>query len=182
MQFDSAACDTVALGKGIMISHEEALEILHQAQMAGLVLQPANSRNPIFLCACCNCCGGVLRTIKKSPNPNNQVVNPYVNRHDPRRCTNCCAYLKVCPMDALYRPDEKVEFNPERCIGCGLCVTVCKQHAIKMVLKPEARNISIPSSTLDTYTRMGLRSGRWNYLGMLLMVMRSQWQWLIAPL
>lgn len=181
IQFDGAARGTVASGKGRSISQDEALEIIHQAQKAGLVLQPANSKDPIFLCACCSCCCGVLRSIKNSPHPSRLVVNPFINRHHPERCTNCGACLNICPMDALYVLDGAISLNQERCIGCGLCVSVCASHAVEIVRKPDAERVHIPANIVETYSRMGLKSGRWNYPGMIGMVLKSYWHRLIAP-
>jgi len=49
MSFDGAARSVVRLGRGRAISMEEALEILKRADEAGLVLQPANAKDPLFL-------------------------------------------------------------------------------------------------------------------------------------
>jgi Fe-S-cluster-containing hydrogenase component 2 len=37
----------------------------------------------------------------------------------------------VCPVDAIeYRPYEKHEIDPEKCIKCDSCVLVCPAKAI----------------------------------------------------
>jgi len=43
-------------GLGRNIEKEEALEILHEADKAGLVLQPSNSQKIVNICCCCGCC------------------------------------------------------------------------------------------------------------------------------
>ena len=57
--------------KGIArpVSKEEMLGFLEQADREGLVLQPQNTVNPLFVCCCCGCCCGVLTTAKKLPKP-----------------------------------------------------------------------------------------------------------------
>jgi electron transport complex protein RnfB len=47
--FDAAAEHVARTGRGRAISQEEALEILHQAEEAGLVLQPANAKEALFI-------------------------------------------------------------------------------------------------------------------------------------
>jgi Fe-S-cluster-containing hydrogenase component 2 len=42
--------------------------------------------------------------------------------------------------------DGLAEVNPDRCIGCGLCVTTCPENAMKLVLKP-ADALRIPPAT-----------------------------------
>ena len=49
MSFGGAARSVVRMGRGRAISLEEALEILTRAEEAGLVLQPGNAKNPLFL-------------------------------------------------------------------------------------------------------------------------------------
>ena len=49
MQFGGAAKSVVATGRGRAISQEEALAILNRAEEIGLVLQPANAKNPFVI-------------------------------------------------------------------------------------------------------------------------------------
>lgn len=150
--FDGAALNSVKTGKGRLITHEEALSILKQAQAAGLVLQPANSQDPIFMCACCSCCCGVLRHIKDEPNPGDLVANPFVAHYNPGLCIACGECVEICPMEALTMDDSRsIMFEQKRCIGCGLCVSACPSEAVKMVQKIEANQPKIPKNTTGTY-------------------------------
>ena len=136
MSFDGAAQNTVASGKGRLIDLQEALHILGQARRDGMVLQPANSKDPIFLCVCCSCCCGILRNIKNQPRPSDLVANAFTALHDPGLCSACGACLERCPMEALIESDDgTIVHLAERCIGCGLCVSVCPGEALVMVRK-----------------------------------------------
>lgn len=158
--FDGAALNSVKTGKGRMISHEEARSILKKAQAAGLVLQPANSQDPIFMCACCSCCCGVLRHIKDEPNPGDLVANPFVVEYDPEICITCGDCVEFCPMEALTMDNSGIiTFEQQRCIGCGLCVSVCPTEAVKMVLKTEADQPRIPKNTTGTYLNIAKTRG-----------------------
>jgi ferredoxin len=152
LSFDGAALNTIQTGKGRMISTEEALQILQDAQAAGLVLQPANSQNPIFLCACCSCCCGVLRHIKEEPNPGDLVANPFVAYYDSAECITCGACVDMCPMGALtLNAFGDISFEEARCIGCGLCVSVCPTGAVKIAPKIKSEQPRIPKNTTSTY-------------------------------
>jgi len=182
LSFDSAAQNTAASGKGRLIDLEEALEILEQARRAGLILQPANSKDPIFLCACCSCCCGVLLNIKNQPHPSDLVANAFTARHDPGLCSACGACLAQCPMDALVEADNgKVVHLPERCIGCGLCVSVCPSEALQMVRKPPQEQPTIPRNTAETYVRLGLRRRTWNIFQLAGLALKSYRDQLLAP-
>ncbi|MFW6019063.1 MAG: [Fe-Fe] hydrogenase large subunit C-terminal domain-containing protein [Bacteroidales bacterium] len=51
---------------------------------------------------------------------------------DKTACERCYACIRVCPTHALKVAGEEgyPELMPERCIGCGHCVTVCSPNAI----------------------------------------------------
>ena len=182
MSFDGAALNTAASGKGRLINLEEALDILEQARRVGMVLQPANSKDPIFLCACCSCCCGILRNIKNQPRPSDLVANAFTAHHDPGLCSACGACLAQCPMDALVETDDgTIVHLPERCIGCGLCVGVCPSEALTMLRKPAQELPSIPRSTTETYIRLGLRRNPWSIFQMAGLAAKSCRDRLLAP-
>ena len=160
LSFDNAALNTVKTGMGRLISLDEAFQILKAAQSAGLVLQPANSQNPIFLCACCGCCCGVLRHIKNEPNPGDLVANPFVAQYNAEECISCGACVEICPMGALtFNDSNEIHFSQMRCIGCGLCVSVCPTGAVKIVPKAKPEQPKIPRNTTLTYLNIALAGG-----------------------
>jgi Na+-translocating ferredoxin:NAD+ oxidoreductase subunit B len=179
LTFDDAALNDAATGKGRKISLEEALEKVDAARKAGLVLQPANSQNPIVMCTCCSCCCGVLRNIKKHPTPGEMVANPFIARYDTKACIRCGKCVPVCPMDAVSLR-EAIEFNPVRCIGCGLCAGVCPTQAVVMVRKT-VKQPAIPKHTLATYIRLAKARGIGHVLKLAGMVVRSLFYRVIAP-
>jgi Fe-S-cluster-containing hydrogenase component 2 len=52
-------------------------------------------------------------------------------------------------MDALVKSEGKVKLLPERCIGCGLCVTKCPKNALKLTKK--SKNKKPPMNTEVLY-------------------------------
>lgn len=179
LAFDDAALNTVATGKGRMISLEEALEIVDAAKKAGLVLQPSNSQDPIVMCTCCSCCCGVLRNIKKHPEPARMVANAFIARYDAETCIGCGKCVAVCPMAAVTL-EEAIDFNPARCIGCGLCTDVCPAQAVVMVRK-SAKQPAIPKNTLATYLRLTKARGIGHILKLAGTLLRSLFYRIIAP-
>ncbi len=174
MTFGSAARNTVEHEIGRMITKNEAMEIVKQAQAAGLVLQPANSQNPMVVCMCCSCCCGVLRQIKSDPNPGKLVANPYVTQYDPNACIACLACVEICPMAALTEDAQgEVSFAQERCIGCGLCVGVCPSEALQMVLRAALEQPNIPKNTVDTYITLSKARGLGNVTNNAWLILRS---------
>ena len=160
MSFGVAAAMTVQDGRGRTISREEALSIMQQAEEAGLVLQPANSKNPLFMCTCCGCCCGVLRNLKSDPKPGRLVSSPFLASFNPETCKGCGVCMKRCQMEALHLDNNKAVLDPDRCIGCGLCVTTCPTHSLSLVRKPEDQQPYVPRDIKETLLNLGKVRGK----------------------
>lgn len=181
LSFGNAAANTAKSGKGRMITQDEALAVLNLAERHALVLQPANSQNPAFLCACCGCCCGVLRNIKNHAKPADLVANAYIAQHDSESCLVCGACIERCQMGALTQPDWTVLFNPDRCIGCGLCVSECPTGALTLVRKPSAERAAIPLNTTHTYLKLGWERKKMTVGSLAGIALKSGFDRLVAP-
>ena len=63
-------------------------------------------------------------------------------------------------MDAIsMNDDELAQVNPDRCIGCGLCVTTCPVEAIKLAAKPDATLRLPPANTAEQMFLMAQKRG-----------------------
>jgi H+/Na+-translocating ferredoxin:NAD+ oxidoreductase subunit B len=160
MSFGVAAENYIHNSKGRKISQEEALAILALADEAGLVLQPGNAKDPLFICACCGCCCGILRNIKLHPQPASIVSSPYIAAHDPAICSGCGTCVERCQMEAMTLPNGTAELNQERCIGCGLCVSTCETGALTLVRKPESEQRFIPKDIIATNIQLAQARGK----------------------
>ena len=132
------------------VSKEEMLDLLEQADREGLVLQPQNTREPLFVCSCCGCCCGVLTTAKKLARPADFFQTDFVAEVDPDTCQVCGTCGTRCQMDAITSDHEPSKVIPERCIGCGLCVTTCPSGAVRLHKKDGRK--PPPKDTRALYT------------------------------
>jgi Na+-translocating ferredoxin:NAD+ oxidoreductase subunit B len=174
MSFGGAAEYYMRTGKGRRISQDEALAILSLADQAGLVLQPGNSKKPAFLCACCGCCCGILRNVKKHPQPASIVSSPYIAVHVPEICSGCGTCVERCQMDAITLPNGTAELNQERCIGCGLCVSTCETGALTLERKPEAEQRLVPKNTVVANLQLAQARGKLGKKELANMLIRSK--------
>jgi len=117
------------------ITRDEALDILQQAQDAGLVLQPLNSQRPEAICCCCGDCCGILSAIKQMPRPADFYATNFYAEINPDLCSGCQTCIERCQMDALVMSDGVATVNFDRCIGCGNCVVICDTNAIQLKKK-----------------------------------------------
>jgi electron transport complex protein RnfB len=144
---------------GRLIGRDEALAILARAEEAALVLQPGNSQAPSNICCCCGCCCGVLRSIKRYPNPGALVASSYVASFSPDECSVCGNCIDRCQMDALRLEAGAIDFIQGRCIGCGLCVSTCPSGSLTLTRKPESEQPKVPKNGIAAAMRLGQARG-----------------------
>jgi electron transport complex protein RnfB len=173
ISFGGAADHNERLNKGRTISREEVFDILNKAEDAGLVLQAANARDVYYVCACCGCCCGVLRSVKDDPKPASRASSPYRAVHNHDICSGCGTCIDRCQMDALTLYDEKALLDHDRCIGCGLCITTCSTGALQLQRKPESEQTYIPSNLVETYIKLGQARGKMDLKYLLALKYRS---------
>jgi ferredoxin len=163
-------CLTFGLGAKLMadqgaarlISREEMLELVNAADKEGLVLQPENTKSPLFVCCCCGCCCNVLTSAKRFPNPAEYFSSNFYAQVDRDFCDACGLCEVRCQMDAISMKDDKAEVEISHCIGCGLCVTTCPSGALQLHQKESGK--ALPNDTQALYARLML--DRYGPLGM----------------
>jgi ferredoxin len=180
LSFGTAAKTVVRTDRGRAISQEEALSILHRAEEAGLVLQPANAKKVLFICTCCGCCCGVLRGLKRDPKPASLVSTPFVASLNSDTCKGCGACVKRCQMEAISLADKKAVLDLNRCIGCGLCVNTCPTDSLSLLRKPKAKQPYVPKDIIETHIKLGKARGKLGISKMVGMQVRSKLDRLLA--
>lgn len=175
LSFGIAADYYTRNGLGRSISREEVLGILKQAEEAGLVLQPGNAREALFMCTCCGCCCGVLRSLKRHPKPASVVSTPFYAAVDPGLCDGCGTCTDRCQMEAIGPGDDLLAtVNLDRCIGCGLCVTKCPTGAVHLVRKPDAEQSYVPKDIVEASIRLAQSRGKMSMRELIGMQVRSK--------
>lgn len=150
--FRSAGMAYINRGIGRIVTKEEALEIIEQAEREGLVLQAGNSQRPMSLCTCCGDCCNLLVNEKKLEAPAQFFGSNYFAQVDEEICTGCGVCETRCQMDAVEIIDDISNINLDRCIGCGVCVPTCPEEAIKLVVREE--KMIPPKNTMETYMKI----------------------------
>ncbi len=139
-------------GTGREISREEMLNLLDQADEEGLVLEPENTKTPMFICCCCGCCCGVLTSAKRLDSPAGYFSTNFYAVAEAEICESCGNCEVRCQMEAISSPDGKAVVDRSRCIGCGLCVSTCPSGALRLV--PSDRPKLPPDDTRSLYLQM----------------------------
>jgi electron transport complex protein RnfB len=133
------------------ISKEEALDILRRTEDAGLVHSPGNFRDGHnYICNCCTCCCGVLRSVAEFSVPTAIASSGFVAVVDVELCAGCGDCVARCQFGALAVPDDLCLVDAGCCVGCGLCVTTCPTEALRLVRRPEGK-IPPPPENLEDW-------------------------------
>jgi Pyruvate/2-oxoacid:ferredoxin oxidoreductase delta subunit len=153
------------MNKGVAqkLSKDEIISLITRAEQEGMVLQPANTQEPGFICCCCGCCCGVLTTAKKFPNPAELLQTNFYAQIDPDNCTACGECMELCQMDALVSVNNHTEVLRSHCIGCGVCLNACAAEAISL-MKTEKETVP-PKDSKEMYKKMIME--RYGVLGTL---------------
>lgn len=133
IQFGAGADFVIQRGLGRSISQAEALNILEQAERAGLVHCTNNRQTIDFLCNCCSCHCVILKNAKAHPKPGLAVNSGFRPVVEATRCESCETCRDRCPMDAVGMDENsRPVVAMDQCIGCGLCATGCPTGALVM--------------------------------------------------
>jgi len=123
---------------GREITKQEAHDLIKMTEEAGLVHLTYNVQGGgFYICNCCKCCCGVLRSINELGIPASMVINSnYYAEIDPEKCIACgiCSDER-CQVGAIEEGADAHRIIRERCIGCGLCVSTCPNDAIRLAHK-----------------------------------------------
>lgn len=147
LTISSSAKHCVNLGFARFIPKAEALKLLASFQQEGLILQPENTQRPEFVCACCGCCCGILKSMNCFDKPAEVVTSNYCAIVNIDLCSGCQECEDFCQMAAISFPNDIAQINLNRCIGCGLCASACQLSAIKLKRKEKE---AIPPKNRDS--------------------------------
>lgn len=115
----------------------EALEIIANGNRHGLVMSLESCIQPYQgnICMCCSDCCLPMQIRYRYGVP---IFNsgPYLPEQTKKKCNECYACVKRCPVKAISVDDRVLSIDPDMCLGCGLCAQACSRKCIEMVKIP----------------------------------------------
>lgn len=144
------------------LTKDEAYAVLEKAEEAGLVHLTWNVESGhFFICNCCGCCCGVLRSINELGIDAAKVINSYYFAEiDPDECVVCGVCKdERCQVNAIEEGEDTYTIVREKCIGCGLCVTTCPSDAIALIRKQADEIVPPPKNEQDWYAKRADQRG-----------------------
>ena len=134
----------IAAGSLQRVSRKNVLEIKREAESHGLVtwLMNVESTRGQASCSCCGCCCKAMRMVNEFNAPGMMAPPHFMPRLMPALARTAAAV----PGPARWarsrsaRSRRRLQHQPARCIGCGLCQLACDhQQAVRMEPVPEYR-------------------------------------------
>jgi len=114
-------------------TREEIKNLTKEASKVGLVHCTDNqAENTSILCACCECCCGMIRGLTRFDNPRAIARANFISKVDEELCVACGTCLERCKFEAIEINDKAV-INSDKCVGCGLCAVTCPEEALSML-------------------------------------------------
>lgn len=137
IHFGVAAEYYIENGMGREITAEEAINIIKEADKAGLVHAGANSKHLSNICNCCPCCCASMKGITIFGQDKHKFFNAmFESIIDEEKCISCGSCVDRCPVEAISLEDFAI-VNRNKCLGCGLCANVCTEEAISLKLRDD---------------------------------------------
>jgi electron transport complex protein RnfB len=130
------------------LTKEEALELLRQAEEAGLVHTTGNHLgDQDYICNCCACACAILRGASEFGILS--VLEPSAFRIsvDESLCVGCDLCIERCQFKALSIVDGVCKVDEQRCFGCGICISACGDGALSLAARP-ASEVKTPPQSL----------------------------------
>jgi len=138
MVFEETCTYLVERGFARYITKDEMKKLLREFDELGLVHNVNNSQDKLqFVCNCCSCCCGFLRTVRELELPGFLASSGFLAECDEGLCAGCAVCEDRCPMDAIEIVDDVAVVDEPRCIGCALCVTGCETDAMRLKRRDE---------------------------------------------
>lgn len=141
----------------IHISGERAIEIMNEAEEAGLLHTLLNAsilERTINICSCCPCCCYLLNPVIEQGKLH-KLVSPSRFRAviDEELCQGCQTCIERCHFDAIEMrkvpgsKKMKAFIIAENCMGCGICNFKCPHGAMRLeIARPPIHIPAIPMS------------------------------------
>jgi ferredoxin len=142
LTFNITAASLIRHGHARRIGHEEALDMLQDAQAHNLVQFGENVREEInFICNCCKCCCEGMVAARRFAMYHPVNTTNFLPAVDRQACKGCGQCAQVCPAAAITlttaRAGHKLAaLNEDVCLGCGLCAKVCPTGAVRLKARP----------------------------------------------
>ncbi|MHA1271595.1 MAG: ATP-binding protein [Candidatus Helarchaeota archaeon] len=157
LMLDFHGKNVAEIGKGKIISYEEAMDWINEASQMGLIHMVENCADGpyFFVCSCCPCCCIGLRGLLKLGNPRAIAPSNYIAVVDKDSCTGCGFCIDRCHFKAIEIQNEKAIIDQNKCMGCSNCAIICPFIKMERIEREFT-----PKNLLSLYGEIAKEKGR----------------------
>ena len=134
---------------GRQITQEEAIAMVEDIISRGMVVESVCGKNPDIMCMChCESCGNLMGW--RGVNGEGECAkyfNAYTLEYDKDKCLKCGLCVSKCPMHSITQTEEGYVTVDNACVRCGQCVPACPGKA--RILKEIPDYPELPEDYLD---------------------------------
>lgn len=134
---------------GKQITPDEAIAIVEDAIAHGMVPEAICAKNPDIICCChSESCGNLMgfRGVNGQGNCA-KYYNAYTLEYDKDKCLKCGLCVTKCPMHSITQGEDGYVVVDDACVRCGQCVPSCPGKA--RILKAQPEYPELPEDYVD---------------------------------
>jgi Pyruvate/2-oxoacid:ferredoxin oxidoreductase delta subunit len=134
---------------GEQITQDEAIAIVEDIISKGMVVESICAKNPDIICCChSESCGNLMgfRGVNGEAE-SAKYYNAYTLEYDQDKCLKCGLCVTKCPMHAVTQNEDGTVSLDNACVRCGQCVPECPGQA--RVLRALSEYPELPEDYID---------------------------------
>lgn len=172
-QYPMEVCTALNIAADYVIKHNigkevdkgEAIDVIEQLSEKGLMHIGDNvKRNITFICHCCKCCCGILRSYHDHGFYPVAMSTRFKMVVDEAKCVGCGRCARRCQINAItmkptLKPGElKAHIDERICLGCGICYRACNKGALHLEERKE--KVILPEHGMEKLIRIAIERGK----------------------
>lgn len=134
---------------GKQITQDEAIAIVEDVISKGMVVEAICAKNPDIICCChSESCGNLMGW--RGANGQGECgkyFNAYTLEYDKDKCLKCGLCVSKCPMHSITQGEDGYVTVDDACVRCGQCVPACPGKA--RILKAQENYPELPEDYID---------------------------------
>ena len=128
----------IEAGIGEQITQEEAIQIYEDAIETGMVIESIATKDADIMCICHgSSCGNLMGFKGMALDIKNawKNFNGYWLDYNPDECIKCGLCIERCPMEAISFGEDGFCQHNTACVRCGQCIKVCPKAGDARILR-----------------------------------------------